>query len=72
MHITWACGKKILVSDREFDEQIDIGTRMKKRAQKGYGLHVSDCTVIHGWMNLKIMSGMAIFTLSIEIDRPNT
>ena len=46
MHLTWACGKKILVSDKECDEQIDIGIRMKKRAQKGYGLHVSiilDC-----------------------------
>ena len=41
MHLTWACGKKILVSDKECDEQIDIGIRMKKRAQKGYGLHVS-------------------------------
>ena len=41
MHVTWACGKKILVSDREFDDQLDVGTKMKKRALRGYGLHVS-------------------------------
>lgn len=40
MHTTWACGKKILVSDKAFDEQFDIGTKMKKRALKGYGLHI--------------------------------
>lgn len=40
MHVTWACGKKILMSDQDFDEQSDISTKMKRRALRGYGLHI--------------------------------
>ena len=57
MRTTWACGKKILVSDKEFDEQLDIGTKMKKRALKGYGLHVSNICWYRSTLFLIYMTG---------------